>query len=112
MQNRRDGGIGGLMAGTYSVNGANVTLKFEYTTTIAEALSIVGDCAEYLWNHGYGDHGTDEVPIRLVDLTDQDKVNLVDQHIVRVVVDCANTHKSQKAQDAAREAEELTKHSL
>lgn len=100
------------MAGTYEVVGKNVILKFEYTTTIAEALSVVGDCSEYLWDHGYGDRGTEENPIRFEDLTDQQKVDIVDQHIVRVVVDAANTFKSQKAQDATRVAEEATKHTL
>jgi len=100
------------MAGTYQVNGQNVTLKFEYTTTIAEALSIVGDCAEYLWDHGYGDHGTDDAPILFSDLTDQQKVNIVDRHIVRVVVDAANTFKSVKAQEVARLAEEANPHTL
>jgi hypothetical protein len=100
------------MAGTYQVIGDNVTLKYEYTTTIAEALSIIGDCAKYLWCYGCGDHGTDDATILFADLTDQDKVNLVDQHIVRVVVDAANAFKSIKAQEAARLAEEANPHTL
>jgi hypothetical protein len=100
------------MAGTYFVTGNDVTLRFEWTLPIVDALSIVGDCAEYLWNHGYGDHGTEEAPILFANITDQQKVDIVDRHFADVAVNAANTFKSQKAQEAARASEDAHKHSL
>ena len=100
------------MAGTYQVNGENVTLKFEWTLLIPDALSIVYDCAEYLWNVGYGDHGTQEMPILFIDLTDQQKVDIVDKHFADVAVNAANSQKVTRAMDIARQTEELTKHSM
>jgi hypothetical protein len=100
------------MAGTFTVNGANTTIKFEYTALTTTILSIVGSAAEYLWNHGYGDHGTVEIPILFTSLTNQEKLNLVDTHLKQVVIGLANTFKSVKAQDIARAVEEAAKYEL
>lgn len=104
------------MTAKFTVNGANTTITFEYTAVTAKVSAIVNDCAEYLWWHGYGDHGVDPVTGLdtkfFKDLTNQQKLNLVDQHVRRVILDCANTNKSEKAQTAARLAEEAAKHDI
>jgi len=100
------------MAGTFVVNGPNITIKFEYITLTANAISIVGDCAHYLWDVGYGNHGTIEEPILFEDLTNQQKLNIVDAHIKRVMIDASNTYKSVVAQEAAREAEAANEYDL
>ena len=103
------------MTARFTVNGANTTITFEYTALTARISAIVNDCAEYLWWHGYGDHGVNEFGRDskfFADLTNQQKLNLVDQHVRRVILDCANTNKSIKAQDAARLAEAANEHNI
>lgn len=100
------------MTATISTSGANTTITLAYTAPNATMLSVVGAAAEYLFNHGYGNHGTEESPIVFADLTNQQKVNLVEAHVKDVIINAANTHKSIAAQDAAREAEEENKYSL
>lgn len=100
------------MAGTFSVSNGNTTVAFEWTAATDTVQSVVGDAAEYLWDKGYGDHGTDEEPIVFDDLTNQEKLDIVDVYIKKVIVDLANTHKSVKAQDEARATEAASEYSL
>jgi hypothetical protein len=94
------------MAGRFVVDGANTTIIFEYTQITTKMSAFVTDCAEYLWNRGYGDHGTPAIPKLFSDLTNQQKLNLVDQYFRRSGLDSANNNKSLKAQNAARAVEE------
>jgi len=94
------------MTGRFTVNGQNTTIIFEYTTLTAKVSAIVNDCAEYLWNRGFGDHGTPAAPNQFSDLNNQQKLNLVDQYVRRSILDSANINKSLKAQNAARAVEE------
>ena len=96
------------MASTITTSGANTTIAFSYTAPTATIQLIVGSAAEYLWDHGYGDHGIDS-SILFSSLTNAQKLSLVEEHIKRVVVDTANTQKSVKAQEVARVAEESSK---
>jgi hypothetical protein len=97
------------MAATFEVIGKNVILKFEWTIPVADALSIVGNSAEYLFGHGYGNHGDAEFPILFSDLDSQKQLDILYKHFADVAVNAAHTNKSLKAQEAARAAEELTK---
>lgn len=97
------------MASSFTVNGSNTTITFAYTKDTTTIQSIIGNAAEYLWNHGYGDHGTEAAPILFSSLTNNQKLALVEDHIKDVVVDAANTFKSVKAQDEAKAAEEANK---
>ena len=58
--------------------------------------------SEYLWNAGYGDHGTEEAPILFSSLTKKQRLDLVAAHLENVINDAARTFKSQQAQDEAR----------
>jgi hypothetical protein len=100
------------MSGKFTVSGTSTTITFAYTALTAQVQSIVGGCAEYLWDHGYGDHGTQEIPILFASLTNQQKLDLVDEHLKRVVLDAANTQKSIRAQEVARTTEESSKYTL
>jgi hypothetical protein len=100
------------MTAKFTVSGASTTITFSYTALTGQIQSIVGGCAEYLWEHGYGDHGTEEIPILFASLTNQQKLDLVDEHLRRVVLDAANTQKSLRAQEAARTTEEASKYTL
>lgn len=100
------------MTATFSASAGNTTMTFVYTAPTAKVQSVVGDCAEYLWTHGYGDHGTEDKPTLFSALTNQQKLNLVDAYLKQVIIDAANALKSNKAQDAARATEEAAKYTL
>ena len=68
--------------------------------------------AEYLFNHGLGDHGTEEKPITFESLTAAQKLTLVTDYQKQVVVDLANTQKVNKAMESARATEEESKYAL
>jgi hypothetical protein len=78
--------------------------------SIVKNNEVVNDAAELLFERGQGDHGTEEEPKTFEDLTAQDKLDLVKVHQKQVIVDLANTGKSQAAQKEARELEEDSKH--
>jgi len=100
------------MAATFIVSGANTTINFEYTAPTTAVLAIVPAAAHYLWDHGYGDHGTEEEPIGFGDLTNQQKLDVVDAYIRQTIIDLANTYKSVAAQDAARIIEQESEYTL
>jgi hypothetical protein len=93
------------MTGSFTVSGGNTTVTFEYTALTAKVQDVVGDASHLLWDRGYGDHGTEESPILFADLTNQQKLNIVDLHVKNVMLDLANTFKSLDAQRIARETE-------
>jgi len=92
------------MAGTFEVSGANTIIRFEYEASTAMLQKVVGDAAEYLFDHGKGDHGDEENPIVFADLTNQDKLDLIDEyHIRQGTLNMAKTFKSNRDQTIARE---------
>lgn len=67
--------------------------------------------AEYLWNLGYGNHGTSQAPILFADLTKKQKLQIVADHLERVIIDAGKTFKNTKAQkEAATAADEVYDH--
>ena len=100
------------MASKFTISGTETKITFEWTALTEKISSIVGDCAEYLFNHGYGDHGTEEEPIIFADLNNAQKLQLVEAHLKDVIINASNTFKSNKAQTIAREAEEATEYEL
>lgn len=73
----------------YVVNGSNVTVIFEYTALIEKVQAVVGDAAHSLWNSGHGNHGTDENPRTWNDLTNTEKLNIVDDFIKFMILSVA-----------------------
>jgi hypothetical protein len=100
------------MTAKFTVSSTSTTITFTFTAPTGQIQSIVGGAAECLWNVGYGNHGTDEVPILFSSLTNQQKLDLVDEHLKRVVLDAANTQKSVKAQETARATEKANEYNL
>ena len=100
------------MTANFEVLNGELMITFEYQAETTKVQAIVEDAAEYLWNHGYGDHGADEEPILFEDLTNQQKLNLVDLHVRRVILDLANSWKSTEAQRIARETETESEYEL
>jgi hypothetical protein len=95
------------MTATFIVNSPNTSINFVYTALTANMISVVGDCAEYLYNHGYGDQ-----TILFSAYTNQQKLNMVDLYLKDCVVNAANSMKSNRAQDAARTTQDASKYSL
>jgi len=94
------------MAAKFTVDGSDVTVCLEYTAPIAKAQDVIGDAAHYLYDHGKGDHGTDEEPTTFDDLSNQDKLDLVDAHVKQVILDLSNAYMINVAKEAARVAAE------
>ena len=90
------------MTSKFTIDGTDTTITFSWTALTENIISIVGDCSEYLWEHGYGDHGTEETPIVFDDLNNNQKLALVEAHLKDVIINASNTFKSVRAQDAAR----------
>jgi len=97
------------MSGSFNVIGTDTEVIFRWTAPTEVVLDIVGGAAEYLFDRTsvYTD---DENPYVFDDLTNQEKLNLVDAHFKQVILDLANTFKSLEAQRIARETEEQNKH--
>ena len=89
------------MPATFEISGSDIIVKFQYQAPSATVQSIVGDAAEYLYS------GED-----FDSLSNQDKLDLVDEHVKSVIIALANTHKSQAAQVAARELEAQSEYAL
>ena len=100
------------MASKFTISGTETKITFEWTALTEKIVSIVGDCAEYLWEHGYGNHGTEEAPILFDDLNNNQKLALVEAHLKDVIINASNTFKSLEAQEAARLLEEENKYEL
>ena len=100
------------MASSFSVSGTNTTVVFSFIAPTTTIQNIVGNASEYLWEHGYGDHGTPEEPIVYSSLTNTQKLSLVENHVKQVILDLSNTYKSIKAQEAARTTEEENKYNI
>ena len=90
------------MTAKFVVDGSNLTINFEYSAPVVRATEVTVSAAHYLWEHGYGDHGTDEEPITFDDLTNQDKLNLLDKHVLRVIMDIAQDYHVNARQEAER----------
>jgi len=100
------------MISTFTVLTDKTTITFKATALTTLVQSILGSAAEYLFDKGYGDHGTEETPKVFADLTNQQKLDLVGKHLKQVILDLANTQKINKAQEEVREIEEASKYEL
>jgi hypothetical protein len=100
------------MASSFMVTNGNTKVDFNFTAPTTTVQNIVGGAAEYLFNHGRGDRGTEEAPVNFTDLTNTQKLTIVEDYVKQVIIDLANTNKSLKAQEVARTTEEESKYSL
>ena len=76
------------------------SVSFKYTATTAKIVAVVGDASEMLFDRGLGDHGDEETPIVFADLTNKEKLDIVDGYIKDVIVNMANAKLLSKAKDA------------
>lgn len=94
------------MSATFNVSGGNTTITINYTAVTAKVQDTIGNAALNLWNRGLGDHGTEETPITFDSLTNQQKLNLVDEYVLRIIRDLAKTQNILTQSDAAKSTAE------
>jgi len=82
--------------GTFTTADGKTKVSFKYEATTTKIQAVVGDCAEALFDRGLGDHGTEEEPKVFADLSNQDKLDLIDEYIKKVIVNTANAKKLDK----------------
>ena len=95
------------MPASISVNGSTSTITISITSTTDNIQMIFGTVCKYLWNDGYGDHGTDENPIQYASLTNQQKLDIFHAYVVRSIKNILildSREKSKLQNQAAAEA--------
>ena len=86
------------MAGTFVVNGSNTTIKFEYTAPTMKIQAIILAASR----HFYDLDSVDSVPNTPFDnLTNQQKLNLIDKYVAQIVIKAAKQQKIDEAMVAA-----------
>ena len=98
------------MSAEFEVINGELKITFEYQAETTKVQAIIEDAAEYLLSHGYGYYGADDKPVLFEDLTNQEKLDLVNLHVRQVIINLANSWKSTEAQRIAREAEAVDLH--
>jgi len=88
----------------------NTTIQISFTATTTKIQSVVGDAAEYLHKEVTDSEGVVTNPFS--GLTNQEKLDIVATHLKQVIIDQANTFRSNRDQKLAREEAEATKHTL
>jgi len=73
------------MPASFTVNGSNTTITITITSSTANIQTILGIVTQYLWNDGYGDHGTLDAPIQYSSLTNQQKLDIFFNYIIRSI---------------------------
>lgn len=96
------------MTGSFVVSGENTTVRFEYTAQTVKIQEVISDSAERLFDRGFGDHGTEEEPRLFSDQSNQEKLDLVDAYVKKVIVNMANDQRL----SAAREAVVIVEHEI
>ena len=92
------------MSAKFTVDGNNTKIIFEYTAPTVMIQEILGDASHYLWKN------EEENPFS--EATNQEKLDVLDAHVKQVILDLANTFKSLKAQNEARETEKENEYQL
>lgn len=82
------------MAVTTSTTAGITSIIFTYKAATAQVTRIADQAAHYLFDVGYGEHGTEENPILYSSLTNAQKLAILDTYIFNVLMD------ARSAQDA------------
>jgi len=98
------------MIGKFEVLNGTTKLTFEVIANTTLVINVVGHASQYLWEHGFGEHGIPDESILFEDLSNQDKLDLVADHLQIVILDLANSFKSNLAQEQARDYEKANQY--
>jgi len=95
------------MAGTFEVHGdGTITVAFAYTATADKITTTVGDAVHYLYPQTYAGplEVEGEAPIPFDELTNQQKLNVLDAWLRKSVVDFALQYDRQRIRNEATTA--------
>ena len=91
------------MAINYQNNGnGTATLTLTYTVPKARLDAVLLDAAHYLFDAGYGNHGTHQAPRVWEDLSTQERLALIDEATKRDMMDRAKSYHLTQAAETAR----------
>jgi len=94
------------MAINIKVNGdGTTTLTLAYTAASDKVTETLAAAAHWLYDHGRGDHGDEETPLTWDDLTNAQKLAIIDVEVRSHLIECAKAYNVNTAADAARVAE-------
>ena len=62
---------------TFTTSNGNGTITLTYTAPLLKIQALAESAAYYLFEHGFGNHGTPDNPIEFDDLTDGQKLALI-----------------------------------
>jgi len=94
-----------MSGATFTLDNGTVTIVFTWTTTTVQAQNVVNDAALRLWNEGYGDHGTEEVPREFAETSNQERLNILYQYATRGMLNYARAqHICEGADEGAATA--------
>jgi len=85
------------MTGTFSTDNGEAVVAFSYKATTAVVLVKADKTAHYLWDRGCGDHGTEEEPILYTDLSNQQKLDIIDAYLLKSILDMAASYVADAA---------------
>jgi hypothetical protein len=83
------------------------TATFDFTGDIEIVPERLEQAAHYLWDHGYGDHGTEELPIQFGSLKSEDHIAILKAYFIKTVNEMANGYCASSYWKAAQEAAEF-----
>ena len=92
------------MSAKFTVQNGDLEIEMTWVGLTDKIQRVVEDAAAYLFNKGYGDHGTEEEPRDFDDQSNQERLNMVYNHFTTVAKNAADTWASTEAQRVAREA--------
>ena len=86
------------MAGSFEVNGDKTTVKFEYTALTQKVIDTVNDAVAYLYPQIFGDVFDGEgTLIPFDELTNQQKLNVLDEWLLKGILDLAKSYNRKAA---------------
>ena len=93
------------MAGKFVVDGDQTTVSFTWTALTTKILATVNDAVGYLYPAIFGEVLDGEgKPIPFAELTNQQKLNVLDAWLLKGILDLAKEHNRNAAIAEAREA--------
>ena len=89
------------MTAVFEVLNGDVTVRFEYTADLTKVQTVISDAAHRLWDTGAGYHGTKNSPILFDDISNQQKVDIVDQYVKQEILALARNYLTTISRNAA-----------
>ena len=92
------------MTGTFNTDNGMTTVNFEYVATTEKVLTSVEDAVHYLYPNTFGKILEDGVVIPFEELTNQQKLDVLDVWLKKTVLDLAKQYDRQRILEEAKAA--------